>query len=110
MSLLPLLIQTTLNFYRWRVRVQTLNKEYKRRVQIIGKYLVYDSKMPYYKYRNNQVICCLERGFHYNRKKCIYRFTEPTNRYKPVPKTAFPLPRKYHYSSGHNGVLGYYYC
>ena len=118
----PLLVQNILNFYRWRVRVQNLNNEYNRRVQVIGNNLVYDTeKCPYYKHRNNQVICCLERGFYHDRKKRIYRFTEPTNRKpnyphnrkyyrKPVPKTSFFLPRKYHYSSGHNGVLGYYYC
>lgn len=91
---LPLLIQTILNFYQWRVRVQMLHNEYVKMVQICDNdpcyFLPFDHELllwgpdaNFIRYTKNPYYC---------RKKLMGSFNGKEHTYS--------LPKRYHYSSG----------
>ena len=109
--LLPLLIQTTIDFYIWRVGIKSLHLEYKKRILVdenIRVIFVSDQSTfcNIYKkqiYKGNLI--CNISGIISIGREYIYSFNIfSMQRYKPV---VVYVPRRFHYSSGMLDPHGY---
>lgn len=109
--LLPLLIQTTIDFYIWQVGIKSLHREYKKRIIVdeeIRVIFVSDQSTfcNIYKkqiYKGNLI--CNISGIISIGREYIYSFNIfSMQRYKPVMKY---VPKRFHYSSGMVSPHGY---
>lgn len=94
---IPLLVQDIIDFYRRRLWLQKLHKEYVRRV-CVGysqlSFCVRYNKLPYTYHRFNQFrTVCRMRTSPVNKKVSVKSFTN-------YDYAELPLPPKYRYSSG----------
>ena len=99
---LPLLIQTTLDFYKWLVRVQNLNEEYRNRV--ICQSSAYNNKETYMLWSLDGIDKFIR---HLSLSAGIYGVNKYIKRFDKLGMGLIPRPKRYYYSSGLEFRRGY---
>ena len=97
MQQLPLLIQNTIDFYRWRIWIQKLHEEYQMKVYIGSSH---DCQILMWDYCDGYIFICYIFESRSYRKSQIQNYTTGGTIIDFVPK-------KYHFSSGMRDKSGY---